>query len=78
MGRPGKPAPEPKSRRVLVSTGMWRAAKRLSPKWRRTISSGSSRIAVRLVRGVSTLRVGRDRWRAGGRGQTGLLPEGMG
>ena len=27
----------------------WRAAKRLSPKWRRTISSGS-RMAVRLVR----------------------------
>src|ERR1700733_11739526 len=49
MGRPGKPAPEPKSRRVLVSTGIWRAAKRLSPKWRRTISSGS-RMAVRLVR----------------------------
>ena len=28
---------------------VWRAAKRLSPKWRRTISSGS-RMAVRLVR----------------------------
>ncbi len=40
MGRPGKPAPEPKSRRVGVSGSRWRAAKRLSPKWRRTISSG--------------------------------------
>ena len=48
MGRPGKPAPEPKSSRVL-QVPRWRAAKKLSPKWRRTISSGS-RMAVRLVR----------------------------
>ena len=52
IGSPGKPAPEPKSSNVVAgvrSGARWMPAKRLSPKWRRTISSGS-RMAVRLVR----------------------------
>src|SRR5579862_534862 len=65
MGRPGNPAPEPRSTirgTVAADCGpeeeagdapgsgsRWRAAKSDSPKWRVTICSGS-RIAVRFTR----------------------------
>ncbi len=49
MGIPGKPAPEPKSRRVEIPAGRARAQAMDSTKWRTRMPS-SSRTAVRLTR----------------------------
>ena len=49
MGMPGKPAPEPKSRRVAMPEGRARATAIDSTKWRARMPS-VSRIEVRLVR----------------------------
>ena len=66
MGSPGNPAPLPRSKTssaVLVGRGCrgkrWRAAKRDSPKWRVTISSGVRR-AVRFMCWFQ--RRSRSRW----------------
>src|SRR5208283_2309898 len=49
MGMPGKPAPEPKSRRVETPAGRARAQAMDSTKWRERMPS-SSRMEVRLMR----------------------------
>jgi hypothetical protein len=49
IANPGKPAPDPTSASRPFSMGTDEAAKKLSPKWKRSISMGSTTVVSEIL-----------------------------